>query len=163
MKDTAEMIRALADFAWPVVALVVARMFQDDLCQILKRLRRGKLFGQEVELDQSITEHPPPPLAALSGAEADAFSHPDARKILATPWRYQKQHFPNDPSKRWTFLVRPNAPVYAQYLGGLSALVASGLVVVDPETQHAMLSNEGLAACESRAAELEALHDYYHF
>jgi len=163
MKDTAEMIHALADFAWPAVALVVAWMFQDDLRQALRRLRRGRFFGQEVELDQSTTEHPPPPLAAPSRGEADAFSDPEGRKILATLWRYQKQHFPNDPSKRWTFLVRPNAPAYAQYLGGLSALVASGLVVVDPETQHAMLSNEGLAACESRAAELEALHDYYHF
>ncbi len=62
------LLQALSGFAWPVVALVVLIVFRDDLSDIIRRLRKGKVFGQEVELDAQVDR-----LAeAAKGAQAEA-------------------------------------------------------------------------------------------
>ena len=51
-----ESIAALAKLLWPIVTFILVFLFKRDISGILERLRKGKLFGQEVELDPAIKE-----------------------------------------------------------------------------------------------------------
>ena len=51
-KDLADIIQALASLAWPGAALVIAYWFQVEIRALLGRLRKGKGFGIEFELDE---------------------------------------------------------------------------------------------------------------
>ena len=51
-----ELIIALSRLMWPIVTLVLIFVFRKDLTALLARVRKGKLFGQELELDPAIQE-----------------------------------------------------------------------------------------------------------
>ena len=56
MKDIAELIRAIASLLWPILTFTALYIFRQQLRDILARLKRGKLLGQEIELDKSLHE-----------------------------------------------------------------------------------------------------------
>jgi len=133
----------------------------------------GIVEGESHDRVQSSTDSPTPPSPKLTTAineniEAIAplarFQSlpPESQKILRTLWRYQKDLFKTDYSRRWTFCVRPNAPDYLGYLDGLSTLMKENLVSVAPESYQSMLTNEGIIFMES--LEGDDLHgDFYVF
>ncbi len=103
----------------------------------------------EVETQERIqgaTANPLPPVAPVAQVRraAPASPSPSAMKLLATLWRYQRQSFGGDTTRRWTFRVSPLAPDFPQFLSGLSETVQHGWVAVSPETHQCMLTNEGL-------------------
>jgi hypothetical protein len=55
-KSINELIVALATLMWPIVTLALILVFRKDLTALLARMRKGKLFGQELELDPAILE-----------------------------------------------------------------------------------------------------------
>jgi hypothetical protein len=72
VKDFADLISALAALAWPIVVLVIVIWFGSDIRTVLARLRRGKFFGTEIELDElqqktEAAEAQIPIVAAFSG------------------------------------------------------------------------------------------------
>jgi len=133
------------------------------LTLFFKKIRiPGVLEGETHDRSQGSTEKPPPPrqFERVPAVAEDVSS--DARKILATLWRYQKQHFKEDYSKRWTFAVFPSAPAYSSYLSGLAELLKRGMVVVSPQNQQCMLTNEGIAFIQ-RHPEIQNDEDIYTF
>jgi hypothetical protein len=56
MKDWAELIRSIAFLLWPILAFVVLFLLKHQIRDILGRLRRGKVLGQKIELEQSLRE-----------------------------------------------------------------------------------------------------------
>lgn len=52
----ADLVRALAELALPTYAFVLLWRHQRELPRLLRRLRKGKIFGQELELDQELDE-----------------------------------------------------------------------------------------------------------
>jgi hypothetical protein len=52
--SVAEFLQAIADVIWPLVVLAAILLLRDDLRQLLRRLRRGRFFGQEFELEESL-------------------------------------------------------------------------------------------------------------
>ncbi len=59
MVHWAELIRALASLLWPAFAFVALWLFRSELRELLRRLsrlRRGKVFGQEIELDEELDQ-----------------------------------------------------------------------------------------------------------
>lgn len=68
--EFAELLKALSSLLWPVVILVLIVAFKNDLRRLIsnRRLKRGKLFGQEFELEEQLDrlqreaeQLPPPP------------------------------------------------------------------------------------------------------
>src|SRR5262245_61395323 len=57
---------------WPIVALVIVRAFRGETRKLLGRVRRGSLFGAEVELDEAIEELAEGAEAAKARGEAAA-------------------------------------------------------------------------------------------
>ena len=51
-----ELIVAVATLLWPIVTLILILVFRKDLTALLARVRKGKLFGQELELDPAVVE-----------------------------------------------------------------------------------------------------------
>jgi hypothetical protein len=51
VRAVAELLRALQ---WPLVALIITHYFRGDIQKLLLRVRRGSLFGAEVELAQAL-------------------------------------------------------------------------------------------------------------
>jgi hypothetical protein len=49
IKAWAELLRSKAFLRWPILALVVASRFEQQIRDILGRLGRGKVLGQDVE------------------------------------------------------------------------------------------------------------------
>jgi len=68
----------------------------------------------------------------------------DAKVIVATLAKYQEECFGADKHKRWTFLISPASPDYRSYLIGVAELLGHGLISVNPDNNHVMLSNSGL-------------------
>ncbi|MBZ0149971.1 MAG: hypothetical protein K8J09_00455 [Planctomycetes bacterium] len=94
--------------------------------------------------------------------EEAATLSPEARKVLATLWRYQRGTFGSDKSRRWTFAVQSIAPDYAAYLLGVADAMRRGLVALAPETKQCMLTNDGLAFVEKDGGFGDDA-DHYHF
>jgi hypothetical protein len=56
METVANLIKAIAALLWPILGFTALFLFKIQLRELLHRLRRGKLFGQELELDASLRE-----------------------------------------------------------------------------------------------------------
>lgn len=54
MSKLSELLAASAKAAWPVVAVVLAILFRKDLSGLIRRFRKGKILGQEVELSEEV-------------------------------------------------------------------------------------------------------------
>ena len=50
MKAWAELVQAVAALLWPVSLFVILLIFRRPIQDLLSRLRRGKVLGQEIEL-----------------------------------------------------------------------------------------------------------------
>lgn len=111
---------------------------------------------------QGTTPKPLPPSPELQLTAAASPLSSDAKKVLATLWRYQSQIFGSDKSKRWTFAVSPAAVEYPQFLAGLNEAVNRGWVAVSPENHQCMLTNEGLEYVENDMA-IQTQEDFYRF
>jgi hypothetical protein len=49
-----ELIIALSKLLWPILTIVIVFLFRSDITKLLTRVRKGKLFGQEIELDPQV-------------------------------------------------------------------------------------------------------------
>ncbi len=54
MKDFATLLQGLAALLWPIFAFTVLFTFRPQLAGLLVRLKKGKLLGQEIELNESL-------------------------------------------------------------------------------------------------------------
>ena len=78
MKDIAELISAIASLLWPILTFTALYMFRQQLRDILSRLKRGKLLGQEIELDKSLHE-------LNESAQAAALDTPEISQAAVEP------------------------------------------------------------------------------
>jgi hypothetical protein len=56
MGQFAQLLQAIAAFLWPVFAFVSLFLFRPQISELLKRLKKGKLLGQEIELNESLVQ-----------------------------------------------------------------------------------------------------------
>jgi len=54
MKNLAELLRAISTLLWPAFALWLFFTYKEEIRALLRRIKRGKLFGQEIELEDSL-------------------------------------------------------------------------------------------------------------
>jgi len=54
MSEISELLKALASLLWPIFAFVVLFLFRSQLAEAIGRFKKGKLLGQEVELNDSL-------------------------------------------------------------------------------------------------------------
>ena len=54
MKETAELISAIASLLWPMFAFTALFVFKKQIGDLVGRIKRGKLLGQEIELSESL-------------------------------------------------------------------------------------------------------------
>lgn len=54
MNEISELLKAIASLLWPIFAFVSLFMFKDRIGEAIGRLKKGKLLGQEVELNDSL-------------------------------------------------------------------------------------------------------------
>jgi hypothetical protein len=51
-----ELIIAISHLLWPIAFLTTVFIFKSEISEILKRIKKGKFFGQELELEREISE-----------------------------------------------------------------------------------------------------------
>ena len=56
MKETAELMKAIATLLWPIFAFVALYIFKPQIAVLLGRLKKGKIFGQDFELTDSLNK-----------------------------------------------------------------------------------------------------------
>jgi hypothetical protein len=54
MQELATLLQAIAALLWPVFAFATLFIFRKQLADLLSRLKKGKLLGQEIELNESL-------------------------------------------------------------------------------------------------------------
>ncbi len=54
MDEYSNLIKAIATFLWPSLTFVVVLIFRREIGDAIERLKKGKLFGQEVELHNNL-------------------------------------------------------------------------------------------------------------
>jgi hypothetical protein len=70
MEEIAKLLQAIAALLWPIFAFAVLATFRPQIKDLLGRLRRGKLLGQEIELGDSLSELERSAVAAQSEVAA---------------------------------------------------------------------------------------------
>ena|SRR5205823_6286226 len=129
----------------------------------------GIVEGEAHDRAQGSTPPTPPKMATeknekVPEAQPQRFKGlpASAQKILRTLWRYQKQLYKEDYSRRWTFAIFPTAPGYPEYLAGLSVLLRMNLISMNPENHQSALTNEGIILMESLTDD-DTKGDFYVF
>jgi len=56
MGNIAEIFKAIAILLWPIITFIVILIFKNDLKHLIGRIKKGKLFGNEIELEETIKE-----------------------------------------------------------------------------------------------------------
>jgi hypothetical protein len=56
MKELAELLTAIAALLWQIIASVVVFHFKSEIKRLLHRLKKGKILGQEIELEEQVRE-----------------------------------------------------------------------------------------------------------
>jgi hypothetical protein len=56
MKETAELISAVASLLWPLFAFTSLFLFKKQISDLVGRIKRVKLLGQEIELSESLNK-----------------------------------------------------------------------------------------------------------
>src|SRR5574341_2115918 len=56
MHEWAELLKAIGALAWPIVVFVVAFLYRSEVRQLVGRLKRGRILGQEIELETSLKQ-----------------------------------------------------------------------------------------------------------
>lgn len=56
MSEISELLKALASLLWPIFAFVVLFLFRSQLADAIGRFKKGKLLGQELELNDSLAD-----------------------------------------------------------------------------------------------------------
>ncbi len=56
MNDFTALIQAFATLLWPVFALWALYTFKDQIREILRRIKKGEVWGQEIELETALIE-----------------------------------------------------------------------------------------------------------
>lgn len=54
MKEAAELIKAIASLLWPLLGFVALITFKNQIAHAIGRIKKGKFFGQEVELSEEL-------------------------------------------------------------------------------------------------------------
>jgi hypothetical protein len=84
----------------------------------------------------------------------EGFSN-DAKKILATFWKYQQVYIPPSSPGRWTFIINPQAPDYENFARGMGELSFHQFMGLAGNGQFA-LTSRGLDYCRRHSAEISA-------
>jgi len=56
MSELAVLLQAIAALLWPVFAFTALFVFKTQIADLARRLKRGKLLGQEIELNESLNQ-----------------------------------------------------------------------------------------------------------
>jgi hypothetical protein len=56
MKELGELLHGIGVLLWPILGFIALCWFREEIRRLLRRLKRGKLLGQEFELEASVTE-----------------------------------------------------------------------------------------------------------
>lgn len=137
-------------FGYLITRLYLAGAFQDADQQADRERGAG---SSTIE----VSNIPIEPIKPVINTSTDQQFSDAAKRILATLAKYQKEHCGTDQNKRWTFVVLPGSPAYSEYLKAVSELLEAGKVLVSPETNHVMLSSEGLKHVEDDAETLKGI------
>lgn len=54
MNEYSELIKSVASLLWPLFAFTTLFIFKDEIRDVISRLKKGKLLGQELELNDSL-------------------------------------------------------------------------------------------------------------
>lgn len=84
MKEYADLINAAATLLWPIFAFVALFSFKKQIAGLLERLRKGKVFGQEIELSDSLSKLDESAVAVAKEVAAIPSVVPSIEKLEAT-------------------------------------------------------------------------------
>lgn len=56
MEEISNLLKAIAALLWPLLAFTILFLFKKEVAEILKRLKGGRFFGQEIELNESLVK-----------------------------------------------------------------------------------------------------------
>lgn len=56
MESVTKLIAAFAQILWPILGFTTLIMFRKEIAEILRRIKKGKMLGQEIELSDSLEE-----------------------------------------------------------------------------------------------------------
>jgi hypothetical protein len=102
-------------------------------------------------VDEEIAARTNPPFESLPS---------DAKKILATLWKYQRKYFPDNVAGRWTFAVQGTGTEMVRYASGLVLLYRYGFVGMAANNQAA-LTDAGFNYCQQHSADVANWPDTY--
>ena len=176
MKTWIEIILDVLDkFSWQIVVLIVFFFLKKPIQAMIRRIRKIKGGGIEVDVANDQVEPAPPITRDLSGTlsmkgEVEAKmplkpAQPSekgfdgklsfaAKTVLSTLWKHQQTYYGDDPSKGWSFAVGPASPLFLQYMRGLSELMEKGFVLVLPTNGQAVLTDSGINFCQENPGEI---------
>ena len=77
MKEITDLLDVAAKLLWPILSFVTILIFRPQIVEIIGRLRKGKFFGQEIELGDSLNRLS----ESIAKVEEKVASEPQANAI----------------------------------------------------------------------------------
>lgn len=73
-----------------------------------------------------------------------------ARRVLATLWHFQRQHFGEDRTRLWALSAPPDRAQLPDFFRAVAEILEVGLVDLDRDTRMIALTTEGYRYCEAK-------------
>jgi len=150
----------LSKLIWPCFFIWLIIRYAGQIKEFLETLKQWKKFSAPggigfERIDQNITIASPQESPTKEVPDIREDLSPEARKVLSTLWKHQKEYFPDDTRKgRWSFVVPFGNPKLGDYLMGLGETLNKGLVTIDPKNGQCLLTDAGIYYCEHNQGKL---------
>jgi hypothetical protein len=150
------LVAALPTLLWGVLIFLIFYFLKSPIASLIDRIKQvewGKLkvIAGEVPQEQLIriiTE--PTPTEAIGGEAVKPLSN-DAKAVLSTLWKHQRNYYKDDHAKgRWSFgVMMGGSPLYIKYLRGVCELMGRGMIGISPQNGQSLLTDEGIEFCKT--------------
>lgn len=154
----------LSKLIWPGILIWILIKYEKQLREFFGTLKEwteisAPGMGLKRKAQASTTEPPEP--TGKKALELIEDLSLEAKEVISTLWKHQKQYFPDNPRKgRWSFLVGAGSSYFADYLMGVGESFKKGLVTIDPKSGQCLLTDAGIYYCESNQDKLLTEWDY---
>ena len=146
------LVAALPTLLWAALIFSIFYFLKSPIVSLIDRIKQLKWGNLEVVAG----EGPPQKQGIRIVMEAVKPLSTDAKAVLSTLWKHQKDYYKDDHTKgRWSFgVIMGGSPLYIKYLRGVCELMGKGLVGISPQNGQSLLTDEGIEFCKANPDEI---------
>jgi hypothetical protein len=155
------LVAALPPLLWAALIFSIIWLLKRPIASLIDRIKqlevgKFKVIAGDVPPEQLIQIATERIATEATAREAAKPLSPDAKAVLSTLWKHQRDYYKDDHTKgRWSFgVMMGGSPLYIKYLRGVCELMGRWLVGISPQNGQSLLTDEGIDFCKANPGEI---------